>query len=98
MAKKKMDAIPEDQMTEMAQDFFQEAVKDLVPVRFAIWSDEYGPGLLLSEAIEGIKGYTIEKVKCINVTRLGDETVSLRGGEKPSEKAYVVFLKAKKRK
>jgi hypothetical protein len=67
MAKKKKDAIPEDQMTQMAQDFFQEAVKDLVPVRFVIWSDEYGPGLLLSEAIEGIEGYTIEKVKCVNV-------------------------------
>jgi hypothetical protein len=98
MAKKKKDAIPEDQMTEMAQDFFQEAVKDLVSVRFAVWSDEYGPGLLLSEAIEGIEGYTIENVKCVNVTRLGDETVSVRGNEKPSEKAYVVFLKAKKRK
>ena len=82
----------------MAQDFFQKAVKDLVPVSFAMWSDEYGPGLLLSEAIEGIEGYTIEKVKCVNVTRFGDETVNVRGNEKASETAYVVFLKAKKRK
>ena len=48
MAKKKKNAIPEDQM--MAQDFFQKAVKDLVPVSFAIWSDEYGPGLLSKES------------------------------------------------
>ena len=83
MAKKKKDAIPEDQM--MAQDFFQEAIKDVVPVRFAIWSDEYGPGLLLSEAVEGIEGYTIEKVKCVNVTRFGDETVNVSGNEKASD-------------
>jgi len=104
MSKHKNGEIPsEDEMEEMLHPIYEDAVKDRVSVRFAIWSGKHGITLLPSEAIKdsalgnSIRGYTIDFIKQVDVLHVDDESIEAgKWGKNPKEKTFVVFLKPKK--